>query len=144
MGKTAAFVYGICSYIFFFVTFLYAVAFIGNFYVPKTIDSGEQSSVVIAIVVNLFLLSIFAIQHSVMARPAFKKLWTKIIPESIERSTYVLLSTVALGLICAFWQPLTGVIWDFSGSAVGIVLWVLFFLGWFWTCPVLIPHPVLV
>jgi protein-S-isoprenylcysteine O-methyltransferase Ste14 len=130
MGRTASFAYGILSYVFFFVTFLYAIAFIGNIFVPKTIDSGEQGSVVTAVVINLLLLSIFAIQHSVMARPAFKKVWTKIVPESIERSTYVLLSTVALGLICAFWQPLNGVIWDFSGSAIGTGLWVLFFAGW--------------
>ncbi|AXI44751.1 hypothetical protein C1J03_01110 [Sulfitobacter sp. SK012] len=130
MGRSSAFAYGIFSYIFFLVTLLYAIAFLGNFMVPKTIDSGEQGTVVAAVFINLLLLSIFALQHSIMARPAFKKIWTKVIPETIERSTYVLLSTVALGLICSFWQPLTGVIWDFSGSNIGTALWLLFWGGW--------------
>jgi len=130
MGRSLAFLYGIAAYLVFLIAFLYAIGFVGNIFVPKSIDSGTQGSVVFSVVINLVLLSIFALQHSIMARPAFKKIWTKIVPKSVERTTYVLLSSLALMLICAYWQPLTYVIWDVSGTSFGIVLQAIFWAGW--------------
>lgn len=130
MGRTFAFLYGILAYLIFFVTFLYSIGFVGNFYVSKTIDSGQQGAVVASIIINIILLSIFALQHTIMARPAFKKVWTKIIPKSVERTTYVLLSSLALVLLYAFWQPLLGTVWDVSGTAAGTVLQIIFWAGW--------------
>ena len=130
MGRTVAFLYGIISYLVFLGAFLYAIAFVGNIFVPKTIDSGVQGPVVMSTIINLALLSVFALQHSIMARPGFKKIWTKIVPKSVERTTYVLLSSLALILIFAYWQPMTDVIWDVSGSTFGIILLGVFWAGW--------------
>ena len=130
MGRTLAFIYGIIAYLVFLGAFLYAIAFVGNFLGPKTIDSGVQGSVAMSIIINLALLSVFALQHSIMARPAFKKVWTKIVSKSVERTTYVLLSSLALILIFAFWQPLTGVVWDVSGTTAGMVIVGIFWVGW--------------
>lgn len=129
MNRNIAFAYGIFAYVVFFLTFLYAIAFVGNIFVPKTIDSGEESGIVGSLVINLALLSIFALQHTIMARPKFKEAWTKIVPKPIERSTYVLLSSVALILIFAFWRPMQGIVWDVSGTFVGTVALALFWIG---------------
>lgn len=130
MGGLLAVVYGAVSYVIFLMTFLYAIGFVGNFAVPKTIDSGVAGDMLPALVINMALLSVFAVQHSVMARPGFKKVWTRIVPESIERSTYVLLSSLALILIFAYWQPMPNIIWDLSGTPAGLLLYGLFWLGW--------------
>ena len=130
MGRSAAFLYGIVVYVIFLITFLYAIGFTGNIAVPKSIDSGTPGPVTMSIVVNLALLSVFALQHSIMARPAFKRLWTRIIPEAAERSTYILMTSVALVLIFAFWQPIPHLIWDFSNSITGVTLSALFWGGW--------------
>lgn len=130
MSRILVVVYGVVCYLVFFLTFLYAIGFVGNFAVPKSIDSGSTASVAVAIIINLILLSIFALQHSVMARPGFKRWWTRIVPPPAERSTYVLLSSLALILIFWLWQPLTATVWHVEGEMGRMLLWGLFGLGW--------------
>jgi len=124
------FAYGLVCYLVFFGTFLYAAGFTGNLWVPKSIDSGETGSVLLALVVNTLLLGVFAVQHSVMARQEFKKMWTQWVPKELERSTYVLLASLALILLFASWRPIGGTVWDFSDSALGALFWLLFAIGW--------------
>ncbi len=127
---TAAFVYGVLSYVVFLISFLYAIGFVGNLVVPKAIDSGPAGPVAQALLANVVLLGLFALQHSVMARRGFKRWWTRFVPQSIERSTYVLISGLLLLLLFWKWQPIHGVVWH-TENRVGIVaLEVLFWLGW--------------
>src|SRR4051812_2018685 len=114
-GRIAAVIYGVISYLIFSASFAYTPAFIGNFMVPKTIDSGPDSGPAQAILIDALLLGVFALQHSVMARPAFKRWWTRIIPKSCERSTYVLISSLLLILIFWQWRPIQTTIWSFEG-----------------------------
>jgi len=130
MGGIIAFIYGIISYVIFFGTFLYAVGFVGNFIVPKAIDTGSAGALVPSVLINAGLLTVFALQHSVMARPAFKKVWTKIVPKSVERSTYVLFSSAALILIFWQWQPIPITIWNLENTGFEPVMYGLYFLGW--------------
>jgi len=129
MGRALAFLYGAVSYVIFFVTFLYAIAFVGDIAVVKTVDSGTGAPGP-ALVVNLLLLSLFAVQHSVMARPWFKRGWTNIVPKPVERSTYVLLASLILLLLFWKWRPMEGVVWDVQGGAGAGLLNVLFWAGW--------------
>ncbi len=124
-----AFAYGTISYVVFLASFLYAIGFVGGFLVPKTIDSGTAPAFIAALTINLVLLGLFAVQHSVMARPGFKRWWTTIVPKSVERSTYVLLSSLLLALLCWQWQPIPAVVWHFEGAA-GALLYAVFALGW--------------
>jgi methanethiol S-methyltransferase len=128
--RTFVFLYGVASYAIFLVSFLYAVGFVGNLPVPKSIDTGDTSSLIYALIVDALLLGAFAIQHSVMARPAFKRWWTKIIPASCERSTYVLLSSLLLLLLYWQWQPITTPVWHVEHDAGRIALTGVFWLGW--------------
>jgi protein-S-isoprenylcysteine O-methyltransferase Ste14 len=123
--------YGVVVYGFFFATFLYAIAFVGNLPVPKTIDTGATVPVIEAVLVNLLLLGLFAVQHSVMARPAFKRWWTRIVPQPIERSTFVLAASLALAVLLWQWRPIAEpVIWSIESSAGVIALQGVFWLGW--------------
>lgn len=131
MKKSIAFLYGILAYSVFLVAFLYAIGFVGNFVVPKSIDSGTELTFLKAILINSALLSLFALQHSVMARPAFKKWFINIINPAIERSTYVLLSSLALLLLYWQWQPIPLFIWNIENEIVSKLLSGVFFFGWF-------------
>lgn len=130
MKRIVALIYGIISYLIFLTTFLYAIGFVGNFIVPKSIDSGFAGAFWPSLTINILLLGLFGLQHSGMARPGFKKWWTKIVPESIERSTYVLFASLALILLYGLWQPMPAVIWDVDGQAGQMVLWIAYSLGW--------------
>lgn len=130
MKKTIFFLYGVIAYLIFLVALLYAIGFVGNFIVPRSIDSGTDSPFWQAFLVDSLLLGIFAIQHSVMARPAFKKWWTGIINPAIERSTYVLLSSLALLLIYWQWQPMLSIVWQSNNQTVVLIINAVYFLGW--------------
>lgn len=131
MKRFAIFIYGVGSYAVFFTTFLYAIAFVGNFpLVPRSIDGIPEMAFGNALVINMLLLAVFAIQHSVMARPAFKAWWTRFIPQAAERSTYVLLSSLALIALFYFWQPMGGVIWQVENRSGQLPLLAGFGFGW--------------
>ena len=125
-----AFLYGAISYLIFLAVFLYAIAFVGGFGVPKTVDSGAAGSLAEALIIDVVLLGLFAVQHRVMARPAFKRWWTQIVPKSVERSTYVLFASLILALLFWQWQPIAGVLWDVQNSTGRMSLYALFGLGW--------------
>jgi methanethiol S-methyltransferase len=129
-GRITAFLYGVVCYLAFLATFLYAIGFLGNFWVPKSIDSGPQMPFLYALAINLALLGLFAVQHSVMARPWFKKAWTKFVPTPVERSTYVLFSSLALLLLFWKWQPMGGVVWRVESISAWASLVALYGLGW--------------
>jgi len=124
--------YGLLSYLFFLATFVYAVGFVGNLpLLPKTIDSGATAPLIETLVIDLALLGLFAVQHSVMARRGFKRWWTRVIPESMERSTFVLAATAALALLLWQWRPIAEpVIWSVSDPVARFVLHGVFWLGW--------------
>ncbi len=122
--------YGVVSYLVFFLTFLYAIGFLGNVVVPKSLDSGPTDPWLTALTIDLALLSVFAVQHSVMARQGFKRFVNRLIPEGTERSTYVLASSLALILLFWQWRPLGGVIWDVQHPAGRALLYGGFAFGW--------------
>jgi methanethiol S-methyltransferase len=129
-NRLAAFIYGVISYLVFFASFLYAIGFLINVGVPKGIDAGRQTSLLYAIAVNCGLLTLFAVQHSVMARPWFKRAWTKFVPEPVERSTYVLFSSIAMILLFWKWEPIGGVIWSIEQPGARYLVLGFYALGW--------------
>ncbi len=130
LGRISAFFYGVVCYLAFLAAFLYAIGFLGNFAVPKSIDSGPQLPFLVALAINSALLGLFALQHSVMARPWFKAAWTRIVPTSVERSTYVLFSSLALLLLFWKWQPMGGMIWNIGSTSGRMALEALYAGGW--------------
>jgi methanethiol S-methyltransferase len=129
MNRFIALVYGTVCYAFFFVTFLYAIAFVEDFPVPRTIDSGLHAPMTEALIVNMLLMALFAIQHSVMARPQFKAWWTQFVPKPVERSTYVLFASLLLALLCWQWRPIPAVVWHVGDPLAAAMLTGLSMLG---------------
>ena len=129
-SRITAFLYGVACYMAFFASSLYAIGFVGNFGVPKSIDSGRQTPFTIALAINAGVLGLFAAQHSVMARQWFKQAWTRIVPTPVERSTYVLFSSLALILLFWKWQPMGGIIWSIESAAGRAALYTLYAAGW--------------
>lgn len=130
MKRTLILLYGVASYAFFFVAFLYAIGFVGNIWVPKSIDSDPTMSLANALILDLALLTLFAVQHSGMARPAFKKWLTRYIPEAAERSTYVFMSTACLVALMYYWAPLGGVIWEVESFWAAALMNTLYLGSW--------------
>jgi len=130
MKRFLVLLYGVICYAVFFATFLYAIGFIGNFLVPRSIDSAPMTRLGVALAVDIALLALFALQHSVMARPAFKRWWTRIVPVAMERSTYTLLSSVALILLFWQWRPIGAVIWTVDSETGRALLYAGFAFGW--------------
>jgi protein-S-isoprenylcysteine O-methyltransferase Ste14 len=128
--RTLTLGYGVLVYLLFFAVFNYTIMFIGNIMVSPSLDSTGSNDLGTALLIDIALLTAFALQHSIMARPAFKRAWTKIIPEPIERSTYVLASTLLLAAIVYFWQPLGGVLWQVTDPVAVGILYGLFAIGW--------------
>jgi protein-S-isoprenylcysteine O-methyltransferase Ste14 len=129
MSRFIAFLYGVASYVLFSVTFLYAVGFVAGLVVPKTIDTGTAFPLVEALIVNLLLMSLFAVQHSLMARSGFKRWWTQFVPKSVERATYVLFSSFALILLFWQWRPMPAVVWEVSDPLIAMTVTGLSFFG---------------
>jgi protein-S-isoprenylcysteine O-methyltransferase Ste14 len=130
MNRFLAISYGAISYVLFLVVFLYAILFVGDIAVPRTVDNAIAAPVGLAVVIDLVLLTLFAVQHSVMARPAFKRWWTRYVPQPVERSTYVLFASLVLALLLWQWRSIPAVVWDVSWTPARLVVWALFWLGW--------------
>jgi len=130
MGRVIALLYGLIAYLAFVITVLYAIGFVGGLYVPKTIDDGAAVPVMQALVINVALMSLFAIQHSVMARPQFKQWWTRLVPKSIERATYVLFASLVLLALFWQWRPIPIVAWQIAQPQIAAAVTALSFAGW--------------
>lgn len=128
--KFIAFLYGVAAYLVFFATILYAIGFVMGLVVPKTIDTGTNSPAAEALIVNLLLMALFAVQHSVMARQRFKAWWTQFVPKPIERSTYVLLASLSLLLLFWQWRPLPAIVWQVENPDLAVTMVTLAMVGW--------------
>ncbi|WP_310467222.1 methanethiol S-methyltransferase [Sphingomonas sp.] len=131
MSRTATLIFALVAYAIFFATFLYLICFVGDLAIAKrTVDRGPDGPVAVAVIVNLALIALFGLQHSVMARPAFKARWTKIVPPPAERSVYVLAASLALIVLFTLWRPIPQTLWDVSGTLLALPLWLAFAAGW--------------
>lgn len=131
MARHACIVYAVFAYLVFLATFLYLIAFLGNApWVPITVDRGASASPGIAALIDIALIGVFGIQHSVMARPAFKRAWLRVVPAPIERSTYVIFASAALILLFFFWRPIPALVWQFDQPIAKAIAWTTFALGW--------------
>jgi protein-S-isoprenylcysteine O-methyltransferase Ste14 len=130
MNRFLAIAYGALCYVLFLVVFLYLIGFVGGFLVPRSVDSAIAAPVAQAVIVDVLLVTLFAVQHSVMARPAFKRWWTRVVPEPIERSTYILLASLVLALMFWQWRELPAVVWEVTWQPARLAIWSLFWLGW--------------
>lgn len=132
MARILYLLFALAAYLLFFATFLYLIAFVGNLpWVPVTVDrGGEAGPLASAVAVNLALIALFGLQHSVMARSGFKRAWTRIVPKPLERSVYVVAASLALILLYWLWRPIPGIVWSVENEAGAAILWVLFGLGW--------------
>jgi methanethiol S-methyltransferase len=130
MIRILALAYGVTSYLIFLGAFLYAIGFVGNLIVPKSVDSGTGGPTGFAVLVDSVLLALFAVPHSVMARPAFKRVWTRFVPPPIERSTYVLFSSLVLGFLFWQWRPVVSIVWHVGNPGGRWLLHAVFWIGW--------------
>lgn len=130
MRKMLSLIYGVAVYLLFLGVFVYLIGFVGDLIVPKSIGSGASSGLSAAVAINVGLLALFAVQHSVMARSWFKRWWTRIVPDHLERSTYVLLASIVLAMVMWGWQPISTVVWSVEGPVASGILHGLFWAGW--------------
>ena len=130
MQRAISFVYGTATYLIFFATFLYLIAFVGDLFVPLSVGRGTEGSLWTSIAINVSMIGLFAVQHTIMARPAFKQWWTQIVPAHLERSTFVLVTSGILWLMYTQWQPLTGIVWSVEHPVFEIAIYSIFGLGW--------------
>ena len=131
MSRAATLIFALVAYAIFFATFLYLICFVGNVPIAQvTVDRGPESPVAVAVAINVFLIALFGIQHSVMARQGFKRAWTRLVPPPAERSVYVLVASLTLIILFTFWRPIEGTVWDARGTALELPLWVGFAAGW--------------
>lgn len=131
MSRLTTLLFAIFAYAVFFATFLYLISFVGNApFAGVTVDRGPEAPVATALVIDVLLIALFGIQHSVMARQGFKRAWTRVVPVPAERSVYVLIASLVLIILFTFWRPIEGNVWDARGTALELPLWIAFFLGW--------------
>jgi methanethiol S-methyltransferase len=130
MTSLLSLIYGLFAYVTFLGAFSYAIAFVGNVGVPKSVDSGVQAPLVQSLIVDALLLGLFAVQHSVMARKGFKRMWTRVVPRALERSTFVLFASATLILMYWQWRPITGIIWSMTDPTMVTISWSVFAIGW--------------
>ena len=131
MSRAAALIFAILAYAIFFATFLYLIAFVGDLELaPRTVDVGPDSPLAAAIAVDVALIALFGLQHSVMARQGFKRWWTRVVPWAVERSVYVLMASLALIILMTLWRPIDTIVWNVGDPLVSDLIWVVFWLGW--------------
>lgn len=131
MSRALGLLFAIVCYAIFFATFLYLIAFVGNFpFVPLTVDNGPSAPVATAVIIDIALIALFGVQHSVMARPGFKRWWTRVIPPSAERSVFVLMASAALIVLMTLWRPIDAIVWNVTFPLLYDLIWVIFWAGW--------------
>ena len=131
MTRPASLLFSLVAYAIFFATFLYLIAFVGDLPIAaQTVDSGLDAPLATAVLIDVALIALFGLQHSVMARQGFKRAWTRMVPEHLERSTYVLAASAALIIMFLVWRPIPNVLWDVTGTALAMPLWLMFAAGW--------------